>query len=268
MTAVSDETGREALQSPQHIIEGIILRRLHDERIEGYTLEMSKEIAAALSAAPVGEPVQDTWFTDRALPVVAMSGDIESERVLKLHFRRKVTEQDRIDLTDALNLKIKSATNPSASPVAQEPVAIKPLKWEKAVDTLRYESEGQIGDRYTIFSAWWGAQSAWGWVGNGEFHHTEVDAMAACQSDYQDRIRSALASPPPATPAGLGAEIAAVFDGWLERYEHGPPIQFTTAREYAADAVRDCRDAILALLSRGSGSDQQRRHEEQSTQNI
>lgn len=225
MTAVSDETGREALQSPQHIIEGIILRRLHDERIEGYTLEMSKEIAAALSAAPVGEPVQDTWFTDRALPVVAMSGDIESERVLKLHFRRKVTEQDRIDLTDALNLKIKSATNPSASPVAQEPVA-----------------------RLCGYCKTWNSKPC------GE----------QCYLQPSDPVWTS----PPATPAGLGAEIAAVFDGWLERYEHGPPIQFTTAREYAADAVRDCRDAILALLSRGSGSDQQRRHEEQSTQNI
>lgn len=35
--------------SPQHIIEGVILRRLHEKRIEGYTLEMSEEIAEALS---------------------------------------------------------------------------------------------------------------------------------------------------------------------------------------------------------------------------
>lgn len=55
MTAVSDEAGREPFQSPQHIIEGIILRRLHDKRIEGYTLEMSKEIEAALSASPVAQ---------------------------------------------------------------------------------------------------------------------------------------------------------------------------------------------------------------------
>jgi len=34
----------------QYIIEGIILRRLHEKRIEGYTLEMSKEIAEALAA--------------------------------------------------------------------------------------------------------------------------------------------------------------------------------------------------------------------------
>ena len=58
MTAVSDGTGRGVLESPQHIVEGIILRRLRAKRIEGYTLEMSKEIVAALSAAPVAqEPV-------------------------------------------------------------------------------------------------------------------------------------------------------------------------------------------------------------------
>lgn len=66
-------------------------------------------------AAPVAqEPVANTWFTDRTLPVMAMSGDIESDRVLKLHFRRKVTDQDRLDLTDALNLKIKAMTTPPA----------------------------------------------------------------------------------------------------------------------------------------------------------
>ena len=178
MTAVSDETGREALQSPQHIIEGIILRRLHDERIEGYTLEMSKEIAAALSAAPVAqEPVAWVEFTEAGLIRFWTSDPARAE-----------AERTRRSLT-----------------------------------------------KFTL---------------------SELIALVG-------RPRT-----PPATPAGVGAEIAAVFDGWLERYEHGPPIQFTTAREYAADAVRDCRDAILALLSRGSGSDQQRRHEEQSTQNI
>ena len=55
MTAVSDETGRGVLESPQHIVEGIILRRLRAKRIEGYTLEMSKEIVAALSASPVAQ---------------------------------------------------------------------------------------------------------------------------------------------------------------------------------------------------------------------
>lgn len=30
----------------QYEIEGVILRRLHDQRIQGYTLEMSQELAA------------------------------------------------------------------------------------------------------------------------------------------------------------------------------------------------------------------------------
>lgn len=34
---------------PQYIIEGIILRRLHEKRIEGYTIETAKEIADSLA---------------------------------------------------------------------------------------------------------------------------------------------------------------------------------------------------------------------------
>lgn len=56
----------EETKSPQYIIEGIILRRMHEKRIEGYTLEMSKEIAAALAALPRSaattvEPVAWQW---------------------------------------------------------------------------------------------------------------------------------------------------------------------------------------------------------------
>jgi hypothetical protein len=39
------------LQQPQYIVEGIILRRLHEKRIEGYTIEMAKEIVEALRSA-------------------------------------------------------------------------------------------------------------------------------------------------------------------------------------------------------------------------
>lgn len=54
-------------------------------------------------AQPQTEPVQDTWFIDRKLPIMAMSGDLESDRVLKLHFRHKVTDADRLRLTEVLN---------------------------------------------------------------------------------------------------------------------------------------------------------------------
>jgi hypothetical protein len=64
---------------------------------------------AHVQPAPIAglEPVQETWFSDRALPVLAMSGDVENDRALKLHFRRPVTDADRRDLTDALNLHIQ-----------------------------------------------------------------------------------------------------------------------------------------------------------------
>jgi hypothetical protein len=36
-------------QQPQYVVEGIILRRLYEKRIEGYTIETAKEIVEALS---------------------------------------------------------------------------------------------------------------------------------------------------------------------------------------------------------------------------
>ena len=47
----SDDCESDPLQKPQYIIEGIILRRLHEKRIEGYTIEMAKEIADALAVS-------------------------------------------------------------------------------------------------------------------------------------------------------------------------------------------------------------------------
>jgi hypothetical protein len=40
----------EMLKQPQYVIEGIILRRLHEKRIEGYTIETAKEIVEAVAA--------------------------------------------------------------------------------------------------------------------------------------------------------------------------------------------------------------------------
>ncbi|MFD1945030.1 Lar family restriction alleviation protein [Paradevosia shaoguanensis] len=73
--------------------------------------ETAEEAATAWNhraADSHSEPVQDTWFTDSSLPVVAMSADTESDRVLKLHFRRAVTDADRRSMTDALNLHQQS----------------------------------------------------------------------------------------------------------------------------------------------------------------
>ena len=44
------------------------------------------------------------------------------------------------------------------------------------------------------------------------------------------------------------ASIADVFEQWLALYEEGLPIEFTPAREYASDAIRDCRDLVLGIL--------------------
>jgi hypothetical protein len=54
-----DEAARatDPLKQPQYIIEGIILRRLHQKRIEGYTIETAKEIAEALSDVAQAVPV-------------------------------------------------------------------------------------------------------------------------------------------------------------------------------------------------------------------
>lgn len=94
-------------------------------------LERDKAKSALLAAwntrarpAAETEPVQDTFFVDRDLPIMAMSGDVESSRVLKLHFRRPVSDLDRKNMTQALNRYQKSLTAP---PRPDREVAVKPL---------------------------------------------------------------------------------------------------------------------------------------------
>lgn len=77
---------------------------------------------ALSSSQEEAAPVEDTWFTDRSLPVMAMSGDVESDRVLKLHFRRRVTDADRQEVTAALNLHQASLASPLAAD-AREPAS-------------------------------------------------------------------------------------------------------------------------------------------------
>ena len=58
----------QAANSPQHIIEGIILRRIYEKRIEGYTIEMAKEIAEAIGNVPQnGEQTPPSWIDTAAL---------------------------------------------------------------------------------------------------------------------------------------------------------------------------------------------------------
>lgn len=80
-------------------------------------LEAQRAARTTLAATPeeaftaAGGAVRDQWFTDSRLPIMAMSGDHESDRTLKLHFRRKVTDKDRADLVEILSL---SAAPPAA----------------------------------------------------------------------------------------------------------------------------------------------------------
>lgn len=56
-----------------------------------------------------GTEVQDTWLVGGPPDLMAMSGSIESDRVIQLHFRRKVTDDDRKWLLDAINAALKTA---------------------------------------------------------------------------------------------------------------------------------------------------------------
>lgn len=49
----AQSNGDEGLKRAQYIAEGIILRRLHEKRIEGYTIETAKEIAEAILAGEI-----------------------------------------------------------------------------------------------------------------------------------------------------------------------------------------------------------------------
>lgn len=51
------------------------------------------------------EPVQDTWLVGGP-DLKAMSGSVESDRVIQLHFRRPATDADRKWLLEAINAKI------------------------------------------------------------------------------------------------------------------------------------------------------------------
>ena len=119
----------------------------------------------------------------------------------------------------------------SASPVAQEPA------W-------RYEIQhGPDGE------------TDWAWVYDAENN-------LVCTAKTYHAAAIVRASSPPATPAGVGVdEIARIIEDNCSVRVQG---------EYHAphEGLNEAATAILALLSRGSGSDQQRSHEEQSTQNI
>lgn len=85
-------------------------------------------------------------------------------------------------------------------PTTPAQVAVKPLEWTKDENRdEEFPAWSAFPDdaaSYRIFKAWWGMRGKWGYVCNGGFYHTEQDAKAAAQADYEARIRSALISAP------------------------------------------------------------------------
>jgi hypothetical protein len=70
---------------------------------------MTNKTEAVAQGAAENE-VQDTWLVGGP-DLKAMSGSIESDRVLQLHFHRKVNDKDRAWLLEAINAKIAADQN-------------------------------------------------------------------------------------------------------------------------------------------------------------
>lgn len=131
---------------------------------------------------------------------MALSGDAEDKRALKLLFRRPVSDEDRKALTEALNLYQAQLASPPAPAVA-----VKPLDWTRRL-TDAGESWEQAGTDYGAYVA---TESAWGLQVKPMADIAWLDAddpKAAAQADY-DRRRSALVEPAPAVAAPEGWKL-------------------------------------------------------------
>lgn len=93
----------------------------------------------------------------------------------------------------------KAAITAAFAAMPAPAVRVKPLEWrledERDADFPRWNAEWN-GIVFSVFKAWWGSKSKWGFVGGGDFHHTEEAAKDAAQADYEDRILSALTPAP------------------------------------------------------------------------
>lgn len=121
--------------------------------------------AAALSSAPApaeepagqSEAVKDTWLVGGP-DLKAMSGSVESDRTIQLHFRRRVTDEDRKWLLDAINEKIASAATPTRS------AEISAEDWQtietapKNGTTVLLASTHPNGTKQLIECQWWSAE--------------------------------------------------------------------------------------------------------------
>jgi hypothetical protein len=81
----------------------------------------------AIEARAVAAEVQDTYLVGGP-DLKAMSGSVESDRVIQLHFSRKATDADRAWLLEAINAK-KAADKAGVGDVAQAKLDPVPTAW-------------------------------------------------------------------------------------------------------------------------------------------
>jgi hypothetical protein len=117
----------DAIREYCHSVSPTAVQMSHGvERIyyAGISLDgLTDAIFAALGAgvaqcAP--DPIQDTWLVGGS-DLKAMSGSVESDRVIQLHFRRTATDADRKWLLEAINAKIASDASPVSLTGSQAP---------------------------------------------------------------------------------------------------------------------------------------------------
>lgn len=235
MTAFSDETGRDWLPLKYEDGPDFCTVTLATGAAFALTVhpERMKLMEAALSASPV-----EMWkcaARKQSLPEPADCGwptcgcDPHADKVIAA-----LEEQGQ------------------AAPVAQEPVAIKPLEWTSEPP---YWVARVFGGFYSIERHEHGTELQGTFIRHLRCASVEA-AKSAAQFDYEKRIRGALTIPP-ATPAGLGAdEIARVFARWKN-----------SKNLHESLAAQNIEKELLALLSR-AGDQSNSTHEEQSTQSI
>jgi hypothetical protein len=107
---------------------------------------------------------------------------------------------------------------------AGQPVAVKPLEWE------HMKSGEFLGGASAVANSILGEYQAWGegsWVSPDGYHAVRTGSLesgkAAAQSDYEQRIKSALA-PPPLSPPQERVEANSLRDSSadpLGRTDHG-----------------------------------------------
>lgn len=100
---------------------------------EGSIGEWNTRAAPSRISAATESEVQDTYLVGGPPDLKAMSGSIDSDRVIQLHFRRKVTDRDREWLLAAINAYITAPAQP-------------PMDREKIAKIFAYIWHGDLGE--------------------------------------------------------------------------------------------------------------------------